>query len=51
MSKTALVTRGMHLIVSRTQPNGADLVKSFNTGLQAIKKNGKYDEVVRKFAK
>jgi polar amino acid transport system substrate-binding protein len=51
MSKTVLATRGLHLLVARNQANGADLIKSFNTGLQAIKKNGKYEEILRKFTK
>jgi polar amino acid transport system substrate-binding protein len=51
MSKTVLATRGLHLLVARSQPDGADLIKSFNTGLQAIKKNGKYEQIVARFAK
>jgi polar amino acid transport system substrate-binding protein len=51
MSEVVLATRGLHLIVARGNAGGADLIKSFNTGLQSIKKSGKYEQIVQKFAK
>jgi polar amino acid transport system substrate-binding protein len=36
------------LLVSRTYPDAATILKRFNAGLAAIKKSGEYDEILRR---
>ena len=36
----------MHLLVSKTNPDGDEILKAFNTGLKIIKDNGVYDRIL-----
>lgn len=53
-SKVKMVTKPWHeaiyrIMVSRTYPNAADLLKKFNQGLDIIKKNGTYKAILAKY--
>lgn len=48
ISAFAVNRNSLHLIVSRSHPNGAALIKAFNDGLAALKADGTYDRIVRK---
>ena len=39
-------TLGLHLIIHRGHPRASTLLKQFDTGLAALRKNGRYDEIV-----
>ncbi len=39
-------TLGLHLIIHRDHPNASALLRQFNSGLSALRKNGRYDEIV-----
>ncbi len=38
--------QGLHLIVHRSHPNAAALLRQFNQGLSTLRANGRYDEIV-----
>ena len=40
----------LHLIISRTLPQGEDLLAQFNKALKAMKASGGYDEIVKRHA-
>ena len=39
-------TLGLHLIIHRGHPSAIKLLKQFDSGLSALRKNGRYDEIV-----
>ena len=47
----ALSENGLYLIASKTNPGSKDLIAAFNKGLDALRKNGSYDKIVKSHLK
>lgn len=48
-TKKPIYTDGLYFIVGKDNPKAKDLIKSFNEGLQIIKKNGTFDRLVKSY--
>ena len=46
-----LETHGLYLMASRNIPDGEQLMRDFNRGLDTIRKNGEFDRIVGRFRK
>ncbi len=47
----ALISRGVHIAVSKSNPKHAEIIAKFNKALDSIKKDGTYDAIIKKHDK
>jgi len=47
VANTPLFVRSIHLMISRTHPDGEEFLEIFNQGLRIIQENGRYQEIRR----
>ncbi len=44
-----LIKRGVHIAVSKSNPNQKEIIAKFNKALKAMKSDGTYDDILKKY--